>query len=161
MTPTLALAIFASGNRGIVFTFVFTGGYLFVWSVFALLAAVVERELDGSGRWIAFAFLAAAGLYQWTGLKTANLDACRRRAVLAGEGPAAIFRGGLRYGLCCLGCCWLLMALMIATGMGNFWVVLGLTLAMLGERLLPQARYVTGAACMVLAVGASAQLVLF
>ena len=161
MTPTLARPVFASGNRGIVFTLVFMGGYLSVWSVFALLAAVVERELDGSGRWIAFAFLAAAGLYQWTRLKTASLEACRRRAVLNGEGSAAIFRGGLRYGLCCLGCCWLLMALMIATGMGNFWVALGLTLAMLGERFLPQARYVTGAACMVLAAGVSAQLAPF
>ncbi|HEX4860183.1 MAG TPA: DUF2182 domain-containing protein, partial [Rhizomicrobium sp.] len=108
-----------------------------------------------------FAFLAVAGLYQWTRLKTASLGACRRPAVVEGEGWAAIFRGGLRYGLCCLGCCWLLMALMIATGTGELWVALGLTLAMLAERLLPQARYITGAACMVLAVGASAQLALF
>ncbi len=161
MTPTLARSVFASGNRGVVFTLVFMAGYFSVWSVFALLAAIVERELDGSGRWIAFAVLAVAGLYQWTELKTASLDACRRRAVLAGEGSAAIFRGGLRYGLCCLGCCWLLMALMIATGMGNLWVALGLTLAMLGERFLPRARYVTGAACMVLAAGVSAQLAPF
>ncbi|HEX4860818.1 MAG TPA: DUF2182 domain-containing protein, partial [Rhizomicrobium sp.] len=49
MTPMLALPVFASENRGAAFTFVFAGGYFSVWSAFALLAAIVERELDGFG----------------------------------------------------------------------------------------------------------------
>jgi predicted metal-binding membrane protein len=154
MTPTLALPVL-SEKRGALFTLVFASGYLCVWSVFALLAAIVQQKLDGSGRWLLFALLAAGGLYQWTRLKTANLDACRSRATALGESPAAIFGGGVRYGLYCLGCCWLLMALMIATGMGNLWIALGLTLAMLGERFLPQTRHAIGAVCMMLAAIAS------
>jgi predicted metal-binding membrane protein len=139
----------------------FRDWYLCVWSFFAVLATVAQRELDGSKRWVLFALLAVGGLYQWTRFKKASLDECRNRVALVERDTAAIFAGGVRYGLCCLACCWLLMALMIATGMGNIAISLGLTLAMLVERFLPRARYAMGAACVVLAAGASAQLALF
>lgn len=158
MTPTLVLPLFAradrSARRAVSFALVFAAGYLCVWSVFALLAAAVQQALDGSGRWLLLALLAAGGLYQWTRLKTASLEECRNRAALVGQDAGAIFGGGVRYGLCCLGCCWLLMALMIATGMGNIAVAFGLMLAMLAERFLPRARHLTGAACIALAAGA-------
>jgi predicted metal-binding membrane protein len=165
MTPTLALPLLArpenSARRAALFTLVFAIGYLCVWSFFAFLAAVAQRELDGSQRWVLIALLAVCGLYQWTHLKKASLDECRNRAASVGQDAAAIFGGGVRYGLCCLGCCWLLMVLIIATGMGNIAICAGMTLAMLAERFLPRARYATGAACVILAAGASAQPALF
>src|SRR5258707_5120081 len=144
MTPTLALPVRARPEspvrRAAPFAMVFAIGYLWVWSFFAVLATVAQRELDGSKRWVLIVLLAVCGLYQWTHLKKASLDKCRNRAALVGWDAAAVFGGGVRYGLCCLGCCWLLMVLMIATGMGNIAVSVGLTLAMLAERVLPRAR---------------------
>jgi predicted metal-binding membrane protein len=164
MMPALALALLANPERPpqrIVAPVAFAGGYLCVWSMFALLAAIAQRELDGSARWLLLALLAAGGFYQWTRVKKTSLEACRNRAVSAGKTVRAGFGDGLRYGVCCLRCCWLLMAVMIATGMSNIAVCLGLTLAMLAERLLPQARHVTGAAGLALAAGVSMQLVPF
>jgi predicted metal-binding membrane protein len=149
MTPTLFLVLPARA-RSAMCALVFTAGYLCVWSGFALAAAIAQHALEGNARWVLLALLAAGGLYQWTLLKKASLDACRDRARMAERTP---FVGGLRYGACCLGCCWLLMASMAAVGMSNIAVLAGVTLAMLGERLLPRARHATGAVCVALALG--------
>jgi predicted metal-binding membrane protein len=127
--------------------------------MFAFLAAIAQWELSGSARWLPFALLAAGGFYQWTRVKKTSLEACRNRVAPAGK--RAGFGDGVRYGMCCLRCCWLLMAVMIATGMSSIAICLGLTLAMLAERLLPRARHVTGAACVALAAGIWVQLVPF
>jgi predicted metal-binding membrane protein len=164
MMPMLALALLATPEKPpqrVVAFLAFAGGYLCVWSMFALLAAMAQRGLGGSARWLLFVLLAAGGFYQWTHVKKTNLEACRSRAAPAGKDVRASFGDGARYGMCCLRCCWLLMAVMIATGMSSIVICLGLTLAMLAERLLPQARHVTGAACVALAAGISMQLVPF
>ncbi len=156
MLPTLALGLLAGPEgppRRVAAFLAFAGGYLCVWGMFAFCAAVAHWELDGSARRLLLALLAAGGCYQWTRVKRTSLDACRGRMALSGETLRASLSDGLRHGMCCLRCCWLLMAVMIATGMSSIAICLGLTLAMLVERLWPEARHVTGAACVALAAG--------
>ena len=53
---------------------------------------------------------------------------------------------GLLHGTFCIGCCWLLMALLFVGGVMNLaWIAL-LTLMVAAEKLLPFGRYVSIAA---------------
>ena len=44
---------------------------------------------------------------------------------------------GLQHGLFCLGCCWVLMALLFYGGVMNLWWITGLALYVLIEKLYP------------------------
>jgi len=117
-------------------TLVFAAGYLSVWVIFSLAAAVLQWQLHdfellsasmvlSSG--IGGIVLIGAGLYQLTPLKRACLVHCTNpmdvlmtywRAGLAGA-----FRMGLHHGWYCLGCCWALMAVLFGVGIMNLaWV---------------------------------------
>ena len=70
---------------------------------------------------------------------------------------------GLHHGLYCLGCCWLLMALLFVLGIMNLPWIAALTVFVLLEKVLPRGRLVSrisgavlaawGATLMVAAVG--------
>jgi predicted metal-binding membrane protein len=86
---------------------------------------------------IGAAILLVAGAYQFTPLKHHCLDKCRSPLSFImghwrgqGESREAL-RLGAHHGLFCLGCCWSLMLLMFAVGVGNIaWMVaLGAILA--------------------------------
>jgi predicted metal-binding membrane protein len=114
-------------------------GYLAVWTGFSLGATLVQWRLQ-SAAWLSPAMastrpllagllLLAAGVYQFTPLKHACLVRCRTPLgfLLAEwrDGTAGGLRMGLRSGVYCVGCCWLLMALLFAVGVMNLlWVVL-------------------------------------
>ena len=73
--------------------------------------------------------LAAAGAYQFTGLKDACLSKCRNPfGVLFSRWtarPSGIFRLGAEQGAWCVGCCWAMMLVMFVVGMMNvFWMAL-------------------------------------
>jgi predicted metal-binding membrane protein len=52
------------------------------------------------------------------------------------EGTTGAFIMGLRHGSYCLGCCWILMALLFATGVMNlFWVAV-IALFVMAEKTL-------------------------
>ena len=78
-----------------------------------------------------------AGLYQFTPLKYACLDKCRSPLSFITEHwrgsheRTQAFRLGVHHGLFCIGCCWSLMLLMFAVGVGNLgWMlVLGALMA--------------------------------
>ena len=53
---------------------------------------------------------------------------------------AHAFRLGVRHGLFCLGCCWLLMLLMFAVGVGNVGWMLALATVMAIEKNMPWGR---------------------
>ena len=109
--------------------------------------------MDASGHWLAAALLIAAGLYQLSPLKEACLRHCRNPAQFLSRhyrpGPTGAFRLGVYHGAYCVGCCWLLMALLFVGGVMNLaWIAL-LTLLVAAEKLLPGGRWialVTGAA---------------
>ena len=90
--------------------------------------------------------LIAAGAFQFTRWKHVCLGHCRNSTAMARECPEPTFRAGVNHGICCMGCCWAVMALLFVTGvMDLFWVVT-IAALMLGERLLPQGHWLARAA---------------
>ena len=133
-------------------TFVFAATYLTLWGVFSLAAAAIQLGLIasgvvsaanlaiGNGR-LAGAVLLAAGLYQLTPLKRACLAQCRSPLSFVTRlwrpGPAGAIRLGLTHGLYCIGCCWLLMALLFVGGVMSLAWVAALALVVLLEKATP------------------------
>jgi predicted metal-binding membrane protein len=154
-------------------TALFVLAYLIVWAASGLLAYAAlkaGRSLDGgllgwhrAGRWVAAGVLAAAALYEFTPLKRACLSRCRTPlGFLVGswrEGPVGAFRMGLRHGVWCLGCCWLLMVGLFALGaMSLTWMIV-ITVLIAAEKLLPRRAVGTAVVAVVLsalAVGVAA-----
>jgi predicted metal-binding membrane protein len=146
----------------------FLGGYAVVWSVFGALAfgfdLAVHAGVDASPwlsehDWlIGGGVLAAAGAFQFTSLKEACLDKCRRPEQLMwrhyARGPGGGFRLGARHGAFCVGCCWALMLVAFALGMANLiWMAL-LTALMVHEKTRPSGARtvpVTGVALLAMA----------
>jgi predicted metal-binding membrane protein len=123
----------------VVHPLVLVAGYLAVWlaasAMFAGLTLAVHAVASPGGMLdpvvgIAGALaLAAAGLYQFSGLKQACLKKCRNPFSTLfsnwSTSPAAIFRLGIAQGVWCFGCCWALMLVMFAVGVMNvFWMAL-------------------------------------
>lgn len=141
-------------------TAAFVLGYLLVWLAFSVVAAGLQWALESAGLVHAMllwsidpAFtsflLVLAGLYQMTPLKQACLQQCRSPAQFLSRhfkpGAAGAFATGARHGLFCLGCCWLLMALLFAGGVMNLVWIAGLSIVVLAEKLLPRGELVARA----------------
>ena len=130
---------------------IFAGGYLLVWTAFSAAATLAQRGLaeagvlspmmEARGQRVSAAFLVVAGLYQLTPWKRACLHACQSPAVFIARhwrrGRAGALRLGLAHGWYCLGCCWALMLLLFVGGVMNLAVILGLTVFLLVEKLMP------------------------
>jgi predicted metal-binding membrane protein len=122
-------------------------GYLSVWCVFAVSALLahgaVDVLLDDAGRPgpVLGGVLIAAGLFQLSGLKRACLATCRSPWTFLWRHYARGIRGGwtlgVRHGLLCLGCCWALMLVMVATGIGSLFWMLALAGVMAVEKAAP------------------------
>jgi predicted metal-binding membrane protein len=88
-----------------------------------------------------------AGLYQVTPLKYYCLEKCRSPlhfVVTHWQGRRdrlQAFRLGVRHGLFCVGCCWSLMLLVFAVGVGNLGWMLMLGAVMALEKNLPWGRW--------------------
>jgi predicted metal-binding membrane protein len=85
--------------------------------------------------------LIAAGLYQWTPLKQACLIQCRspfeHLTKYWRKGAFGPMLAGAGHGLFCLGCCWMLMALLFVVGLMNMLWIAALALLVLIEKVLP------------------------
>jgi predicted metal-binding membrane protein len=126
------------------------GGYLLVWLGFGLashligiaLVALVQRSvwLTFNGWAIGAALLLVAGLFQFSRLKYACLEACGAPLgfVLArwrGRRPGLdALRLGVTHGVFCVGCCWALMLILFAVGTGSVGWMLALGAAMAIEK---------------------------
>jgi predicted metal-binding membrane protein len=136
------------GER-IVSPWVLAAGYVSVWLGFALAAAVLQGALthaalldstSASPSTVLSAVLfVGAGLYQFSPLKHICLSHCQRPlpfffANWTTRWPG-IFCLGLRQGLYCLGCCWVLMLLMFAVGVMNIVWMVALGLIIIGEKM--------------------------
>jgi len=153
----------AGGPRGELRTLAFVAGYLLVWALVGAIVLLAQRFLDAALRpdlrplGVA-AVLVAAGAYQFTPLKVTCLRACQTPADFLVShwrgGALGPLRLGLDHGLYCLGCCWALMAVLVAAGgMGLAWVAL-IALIVLVEKLAPRAVWFGRAVGVVFAVGA-------
>jgi predicted metal-binding membrane protein len=125
-----------------------TTGYLAVWTAFAPVALFGDaglHHLVHSWPWLAAhtglilgSALLLAGAFQFSPLKNACLTACRNPAVFLWQHYRRGVRGalvlGIRHGISCVGCCWALMLVMFATGVGGLAWMLGLTAVMVAEK---------------------------
>jgi predicted metal-binding membrane protein len=159
-TPAILLYARLARNRQttspLPSAWVFSAGYLAIWSLFSLGATLLQATFE-SGRllspmlastsvWFSAALLILAGLYQWLPLKRACLDKCRSPLALFlmhwHPGSLGAFRMGMEHGLYCVGCCWALMLLLFVAGVMNLlWVAL-IAGFVLVEKLLPPGRLI-------------------
>jgi predicted metal-binding membrane protein len=140
----------------------FVTGYLLTWISFALAATLAQWALDRAAlldstmtsvsNVLGGGVLIAAGIYQWTPLKDVCLAKCQSPFLFIQQ--LGGFRGdaagatllGLRHGVYCVGCCWVLMALLFVGGVMNvLWIAL-LALLVLLEKLPPFGRWIARAA---------------
>jgi predicted metal-binding membrane protein len=166
MLPSAAPAILLyarvrqqNAPKAVTRTWVFVGGYLGVWFLFSVAAAIAQHLLTGASmalgnRTAAGAVLIAAGLYQLSPLKSACVTQCRSPAAFLSRhwrpGWTGAVRLGLLHGAYCLGCCWMLMALLFVGGVMNLLWVVGLTLIVAIEKLAPRGPLIGRAAGMAL-----------
>jgi predicted metal-binding membrane protein len=132
-------------------TGIFASGYLAAWACFSVGAVAMQWGLEESGllsammvtttTWLGAAILITAGLWQTTPIKHACLRQCRSPVSFLAThwrvGRGGAFRMGLTHGAYCLGCCWILMALLFFGGVMNLWWVGGLAACVLLEKTLP------------------------
>ena len=129
---------------------VLIGGYISVWVGFGSLVYFgdsVIHELVHRSRWLeshawllSAGTLVMAGLYQFSPLKYHCLDQCRSPLSFVvghwrGQHAARETLGlGAHHGLFCLGCCWSLMLVMFAIGVGSIGWMLALGAVMAIEK---------------------------
>jgi predicted metal-binding membrane protein len=109
-------------------------------------------------RIIGAAFLVIAAVYQVTPFKYACLARCQTPFgfLMAEwrEGDAGAFIMGVRHGLFCLGCCWMLMALLFVGGVMNLAWVAMLAAFVLVEKLVAHRSVSWASAAIMLAAAA-------
>jgi predicted metal-binding membrane protein len=155
MLPSAAPAILLYGRvrevRGdataLAPTWLFLGAYLGAWLLFSIAAASAQHFLISPSMalespWMTSALLVIAGTYQLSPLKSACLRQCRSPAEFLTRhwqpGVIGAIRLGVRHGTYCVGCCWMLMALLFVGGVMNFVWIAALTLVVGIERLAPR-----------------------
>jgi predicted metal-binding membrane protein len=153
--PTILLAAALDRQRSTASapqqSMLFASGYLLVWSGFSLLATLLQWGFDEAGllsetmaagnRILAGGVLVAAGVYEWTPLKNTCLAHCRSPIAFLvqhwRQGRLGAVVTGVRHGLFCLGCCWMLMALLFVGGLMNLLWVAAIALLVLIEKTAP------------------------
>ncbi len=167
MTPSVAPMVLlyatvgrnaAASGRPLAATGWFLAGYLSAWVAFSLAATSAQWILtrlalltpmmeSASGAFGGFVLI-AAGLYQWSPLKDTCLKQCQtplgflvRRGGFRSE-PLGALRLGAEHGLYCVGCCWVLMALLFIGGVMNALWIAGLAILVLVEKVVPTGRLI-------------------
>ena len=183
MVPTAVRAIFIyarvasqADDRGspVSATHFFVAGYVLVWAVFSLGATALQAALDAVGLLspamrsssplLGAGLLVAAGVYQFTPWKDTCLRHCQSPAAyLAGRFGPRVVDGlglGVRHGLYCLGCCWVLMLLLFLGGVMNLLWIAAIAAFVLLEKVLPPALRVSRIAAVMMIASGVAYLVI-
>ena len=127
-------------------------GYLLVWTAFSAVAtflqwglhaaALLSPAMTSTSPILGGLLLLGAGLFQFSPLKHACLERCRSPLgfVLGHwrESGGGALRMGLEHGFYCVGCCWLLMALLFVAGVMNLLWVAAISIFVLVEKVLPR-----------------------
>jgi predicted metal-binding membrane protein len=160
MVPSVAplLLMFARANRqkggsrvvgsaGILLL-----GYLLAWVGFSILATLAQWRLHSAALLSPMMvttssifgglLLVAAGVFQFTPLKRACLVRCRSPLSFLmsdwRDGQWGTFVMGLKHGAYCVGCCWMLMALLFVAGVMNLLWVAAIAVFILVEKVAPR-----------------------
>jgi predicted metal-binding membrane protein len=132
-------------------------GYLAMWIAFSAIAtlaqwwlherALLSPAMATTSRGVAAALLVLAGIYQWTPLKRACLAHCAAPLQFLTThwrgGIGGAWRMGVLHGAYCIGCCWLLMALLFVGGVMNLAWVAAIAAYIFLEKVLPFNRWVS------------------
>ena len=135
--------------RPLVPVSIFLLGYLAIWAAYSAIAtlaqwglhhaALLSSSMAATSPMLNGALLVAAGVFQWTPLKRACLKGCRSPLAFLmrewREGTAGAFVMGLRHGGYCVGCCWVLMALLFVAGVMNLLWVAAIGLFVMAEKM--------------------------
>jgi predicted metal-binding membrane protein len=135
-------------------------GYFVAWLGFSAIAAGLQGLLEraqlispmmfwSKSAALSAAVLIGAGVYQLSPLKRACLRHCRGPVSFLIRRPRAgklgAFTLGLEHGAWCIGCCWMLMALLFVGGVMNIvWIAL-LGLLVLAEKIAPHPAVISAA----------------
>ena len=125
--------------------------YILIWTIFSLIACTLQYIFHNNGvvdmmgtlqnNILAGLFLVGAGAFQFTSLKDTCLEKCRNPLSFLMAGPIKGYGNvayvGLKHGLFCLGCCWVLMLLLFVNGVMNLLWVVAITIIVLAEKMLP------------------------
>jgi predicted metal-binding membrane protein len=141
----------ASQGRSFVSGYWFTTGYIMIWTVFSAAATFLQWALDqaallsptmvSSSSYLGALLLVSAGAWQFSPVKDTCLRHCQSPATYLATHFRPGFSGavylGIRHGMYCLGCCWLLMGLLFVGGVMNLLWIAAITAFVLVEKLLP------------------------
>lgn len=168
MTPSIAPLVLiyarvgrqaAAQQKPFAATAWLASGYLLAWISFSIVATVAQWAIEREG-WLTSAMagasntfggltLIAAGLYQWTPLKDACLWQCQaplqfiqRHGGFRGDAVGSLVLG-VRHGIDCVGCCWVLMALLFVGGVMNVLWIAAIMVFVLIEKVIPAGRLVS------------------
>jgi predicted metal-binding membrane protein len=131
----------------------FAGGYLVAWTLFSVGATAAQVALEqlallsptmvATSPALGAGLLVAAGLYQLTPWKDACLRHCRTPAPSFARrwrpGRGGALRMGIEHGAFCVGCCAVLMALLVGGVMNLLWIA-ALSAFVLLEKVAPLRR---------------------
>ena len=168
-TPMILLYAMVSRKRAktdspLIPTAAFFAGYVAVWSAFSAAAtgaqwgleraALLSPMMISTSALFAGIVLIVAGLYQWTPYKNACLTRCREPVWFLSriwrDGTGGAFRMGLVHGAYCLGCCWVLMALLFVGGVMNLLSAAAIAVFVMLEKVAPFGRAIGRAAAFAL-----------
>ena len=153
IAPVVRLYARAAARGAVAPVPVFVAGYLLVWTAVGIPAYWAWRELDGplaaGDAWVgrlAAGVLLVAAAYQLSPWKEVCLRHCRSpmSVFMHAKGdpshPAVALKIGATHGAYCLGCCWALMATLVAVGTMHLgWMVL-LSGVIFAEKILSRGR---------------------
>jgi predicted metal-binding membrane protein len=137
----------------------FAAGYLLTWVGFALVATAAQWALQrtslldpmmaSASKVFGGIILIAAGVYQWTPLKDICLAQCQSPLLfIQRQGgfhrdPLGSLSLGARHGVYCVGCCWVLMALLFVGGVMNVLWIAAIAIFVLAEKIVPAGRLIS------------------
>ena len=143
----------SAGQSSSIDVWLFALGYLVAWTAFSAAATIGQLALQRAAiigdalrvtPLLGGLVLVATGIYQLTPLKEACLSKCRSPLTFFMtcwyEGRLGALRMGLNHGTFCVGCCWLLMALLFVAGVMNLLWVAAITALVLIEKVTPYGR---------------------
>lgn len=165
ISPVVRLYARAAGKGTVAPLPIFVAGYLVVWGSVGIPAYFAWRALagplDGGSAWagrLAGGTLLAAAVYQLTPLKGVCLRHCRSpvsffvRFTGNSAAPSGAVRLGATHGVFCLGCCWALMAVLVAVGTMNIAWMAALAVVIFVEKVAPRGQMLAIVAAAVFAV---------
>jgi predicted metal-binding membrane protein len=163
MLPTFVPAVRVFGELGAVRATdgasmaALVAGYGVVWVVFSALATGLQMLIAKAGAvsevgqtlspWLSAGQFLGAGAYQFSSAKAACLAKCRHPLMFFMEhwapGLKPAFGMGVQLGGWCVGCCWMLMLLVLVGGAMSLGWMGAATLLMAVEKLPELGRYLT------------------